>query len=170
MQININKRYRLYLTAILAGLTSTGCAGWLDKLADNQVEKRQLNNGKAVFINYNLTPSAEWGCTKVGEPQSYNWGWLQTKGQFHLSGARGLLLDNALDYANEHNLDANYINLQIPDEVTFTTGSSKVTDSTDLHPADKAIASYYQCQKINPQHKLGVIKKTDIGITVNPSK
>ncbi|QLH42142.1 MAG: hypothetical protein HWD59_05055 [Coxiellaceae bacterium] len=102
----------------------------------------------------------------MGEPQYYNWAEIQTKGQFSLKGAHGLLMDKALAYADQEELKTNYINLVIPDEKTFTTGHDRTTTSTERNRS-QAAAVYYQCQQINPNHKIGVEKRSDFSIIVN---
>lgn len=63
---------------------------------------------------------------------------LKAKGRFNLKGPYGLLINKAIAYADEQNLNPNYINLTIPDEHYFTTGSSRVTNNIDLDPAAQA--------------------------------
>jgi len=148
----------------------TGCATMntvQSKIADMQMQKKQLANGNTVYIDYNVPPTSEWNCKSIDTPQSYNWATLQMQGQFQLRGSHGLLMDKALAYANQQNLNINYINLQIPAENTFTTGSGNVTNSINLNPSAPAIAYYYRCQKINPRHQLGIQRRNEAAIINN---
>ncbi len=131
-------------------------------LANLQTQKTQLQNGNTVYTDINVTPTDNWGCKEVGAPQSYTWSKLQDEGQFKLTGASGLLKDNALAYANQQNLNINYINLTIPKQKTLSIGSS---DSFILNDNAQAIATFYQCQQINPDHKLSAVKTSNIGFS-----
>jgi hypothetical protein len=113
-----------------------------DKLADMTMQKKQLADGSTVYMDINVPPTAAWHCQEIGERQSYNWQMLQVKSMFG-KGPHYALMANALDYANQNNLKPNYINLNIPDETTFSTGDSKSTTSYNLHPGANAIASFY---------------------------
>lgn len=155
------KKLNLYLLAggtILLSACSTVGNSITSHLANAEMQKKQLANGNTVYIDYNLTPTQDWNCQQVGSPQSYNWALLKTEGQLHLTGPMGLLRDKALDYANQQNLNPNYINLYIPSTWGFETGNARKTNTTNLSPNAQAVATYYQCQLINPEHKLGVIK------------
>lgn len=123
-------------------------------LANAELQKKQLANGHTAYINTNVTPTMDWNCKEIGTPQSYNWATLRTEGQFHLSGPVGLLTANALNYANQQNLNPNYINLEIPTEKTI--------EGFNIHPHAQAVAVYYQCERINPQHKIGFQKKESL--------
>jgi len=128
-----------------------------DKFADLQMQKRQLANGDTVWMNFNLKPTQAWACNQVAVSPRYNWAWLKMKAPYNLSSSPySLLIDNSLDYANQQHLKTNYITLVIPNEMTL--------NNINLHPSAKAFAEYYQCAKINPEHNLGAVKKTAIGV------
>ncbi len=125
-----------------------------------------MDNGNTVYINYNVTPTASWGCGSLVASESYNWAMLKTKGQFlSLRGPTGYLMNKAIDYANDNKLDINYIDLQIPSEVSLSLGDGKVSNSINLSPLDKAYANFYKCHKINPDHKISATRDLDIGIS-----
>jgi hypothetical protein len=138
-----------------------------DKLADAGVQKKQLADGQLVSVAINVAPTANWGCKKIGVSPAYNWAEIQTQGAFRLSGDVGLLTDKALEYANQQNLRANYINLQIPDGKTLTMAYGKFSSASNLAPQNQAFAFYYQCARINPEHKFSVQKSTDVGFSVD---
>lgn len=136
-------------------------------MAQLQLQKKQLSDGSVATIAHNLPPTADWGCKQIGTPQAYNWAMLKTQGQFNIKkGPYGMLADKAVGYANQQGLKPNYINLQIPNETTFTAGYKRSSTSYNFSSA-MAVASYYQCQRINPQNKIGWQKKTDTAILIN---
>jgi hypothetical protein len=136
-------------------------------LADMEMQKRQLANGSTVFVGLNLPPAADWGCHAVGYSQTYDWAMLRMQGQFTVSGARGLLMDKALTYANQHDmLKINYINIVVPNQNTFTTSNGGMSRSIDLNPGAQAVLEYYQCKVINPHHQIGWEKGTDVSVAV----
>ncbi len=152
-------------TVLLSACTTLN--GIHDKLADMEMQKRQLADGSPVYIDFNSTPTANWGCKEYGTLQSYNWQELQVQAQFHFtSNAHSMLMDNALAYANQQNLKLNYLNLQIPTEKTFSTSSGNSTTSLVLNSDAQAVASFYRCKLINPEHNIGWEKKEDISVSV----
>lgn len=158
--------YSILLSSVL--IASTGCASmassFQNKLADLQLQKKQLANGKPVYIDVNLEPASNWACTQVGVPQYYNWSEIRMQSQFQWGGWWGLLTDKALAFANQQNLNTNYINLVIPDENTFSTGTGRFSVHHHLNNYSQAEIHYYQCRAINPSHALGHQEKTDVDV------
>ncbi len=146
---------------VAAAAALTGCA----VLAKLQVQKKQLADGSLVSVVINLPPTPDWNCTSAGVMQSYNWVQLQTEGAYTIKGDIGLLTDKALAYANQAHLKINYINLRIPNQQTFTTGAGPVTSSTVINQNAQATASYYLCQRINPEGKVGGVTSQDLSVT-----
>jgi len=157
------------LSVVLLAVTLAGCSTMSelhDKLVDMQLQKKQLANGKTVYVNTNVLPAANWGCAMTDAPQYYNWAEIRMAGQFQFAGPIGLLTQKALDYANQQSLKANYINLGIPTENTVSTGPGRLEAYADLHPNTQAVITYYTCHRINPEHRLGAIQKTDSWVKV----
>ncbi len=138
-----------------------------NKLADMQYQKKKLSDGSEVLLGINLAPTSAWKCKEIGTPQYYSWSTLQFQGQFNFRGPVGMLADKAVAAANQDNIKPNYINLYIPEEKLFTTGSSKATVSQNYNRDDNAVATYYQCQLINPERKIGSIKTKEVGVLVD---
>lgn len=138
-------------------------------LANLELQKKPLANGNTAYIDYNLAPTQNWGCKQIDYPQYYNWQALKMSGQFTLEGGRGLLADKAIAYANQMNLNPNYINLQIPEEQTSSTSAGRLTHYTSLNPNAQAIVSYYQCTVINPDHKIGWVQKNNVSFQLSNS-
>lgn len=132
------------------------------KVASMELKKEKLANGKTVYIDYNVTPTAVWGCQRKGITQSYSWEKIRTEGSFSFKGPYGLLMSNALSYANANHLDVNYINLTIPDENTTSTQSGRLSVKMIDNPNSTAMADFYRCKKINPNKDLGVIRNHDV--------
>ncbi len=155
--------FRSFSMVVLMAALS-GCSTMTDKLADLQLQKKQLANGKTVYVDTNVLPTANWGCTMVDAPQYYNWAQIRLQGQFQWGGPYGILTQKALDYANQQNLQINYINLGIPTENTFSTGSGRFTDHHNLNPNAMAVTAFYNCRQINPEHRLGAEQKNDMSV------
>lgn len=146
-----------------------GCStmsGLHDRLADLQLQKKQLANGKTVYLDINVLPQPSWGCRMIDTPQYYNWDQIRMQGQFQWGGPYEILMQNALNYANQQNLNVNYINLGIPDQNTFSTGEGRLMMHHHLNADAMAVVSFYRCQQINPEHQLGAQKSTDLSVRV----
>lgn len=148
-----------YLNIFVALSLLSGCAtihNLHNKLASAAVLKYKLANGNTVYVDTNVVPTTAWGCSEVGTPMQRNWAWLKTKSQFEASSPEVYFTRQAINYADQHKLDPNYINLGIPEETSdngITVGMMK-----------KATASFYQCKKINPDHLIGGERKTSVTI------
>ena len=82
-----------------------------------------------------------------------------------MGGAEGVLTDGAVKYLSSHSLHANYVNLKIPETTSLVVSTHKRSaDYYDLSKEAVAIVEFYQCQKINPDRKLGAVKENTIGI------
>ncbi len=152
-----------------AAVLFSGCSSMNamhDKLADMEMQKKQLANGQTVYLDINLEPTPAWGCDKIGARQAYDWRLLQTEGQFTLSGKYGLFTEKAIAYANQNNLSPNYINLIIPEDKSFSVSVNK----EDIYKEDSTnnvYADYYQCDRINPEHKIGVQTHQDTNVNAD---
>ena len=136
-------------------------------MASLQLQEKKLNSGHSVYINFNVSPTNNWQCRTLGTTQSYNWADLQTRGQFtHVQGGRGLLIEKALEYANNENLDINYIDLQLPDESTTSIATGGLSIGMDNNPNANATASFYKCIQINPDSTVGHTKQTNTTINI----
>lgn len=134
----------------LAASSISGCATIdkiHDKLADAALLKYQLASGKTVNVDFNVTPTAAWECTEVGTPLEKNWEWLKTTSQIQASSPENFFAEQAVDSANEQKLDTNYISLSTPETETV--------NGLNFGLMRKAIATYYRCGKINPDHIVG---------------
>lgn len=157
------------LSVPVAMLALTGCStmkNLRNKVADFQIQKKQLADGSTVYMDMNVTPTADWNCKTVGTQQSYNWAMIKTEAQFKFTSGYGLLMDNALAYANQQQLKVNYINLIIPEEKTFSVSKGSFTNYHNLNRGAQAHAVFYQCERINPNHQLAVRKSTNFGIGI----
>ena len=132
----------------LAASSVSGCGTLHNALGDPPLQQKQLANGNAVYVDFNVLPTADWRCAKVGAPFVKNWAMATTEAQFHFTNAPSIIMQKALDNANQQNLSANYINITTP--TVASIGRINVTPTAD------AVATYYQCEKIDPDHKLGV--------------
>jgi hypothetical protein len=144
--------------AILAGCSA---------LAKMQIHHHQLADGSTVGVVINLPPTPNWGCTSAGAVQSYNWMEIQREGALSIKGGIGLLTDKALAYANQEHLKINYINLHLPNQQTVTTGTGRFTSSNVVNQSAQATASYYLCQRINPEGKVGGVTSQDLAVTAD---
>jgi len=153
----------LWLVPVLCLLT--GC---MSTLADMQTANltKKMPDGSLVHYNYNVIPSAAWGCEEVGARQFYNWQQFQTDHQFQLSGPMGALSDQAVTYISENHLPANYVNMTIPDAKTFSVGSGAASLSFNRRKRDNAMLTFYHCQKINPDHRAGIMKSSNTGLSI----
>lgn len=102
----------------------------------------KLANGKIVKIGM-LKPSADWSCREL-DTQSYKWASLEFQGQFtSLNGGYGVLRAKVVKYANDQNLNTNYIYFTIPDTTTLNRFNlSAIADN------DNVKVIYYQCNKV----------------------
>lgn len=142
-----------------------------DKIANAEMQKKQLASGRTVYVDFNVMPSPDWKCKNVGTPQVYDWSLIKVQAQLHpLANAHTLLTQKALDYANQQNLKVNYINLQTPIEKQFSTTRGRLTTSRNLNSDATAVALYYQCQKINPEHKIGWERRYVTSVNVGAPK
>ncbi len=159
--IYMKKIYSNLGVIVVSIATLAGCS----VLAKLQIQKKQLADGSPVSVAINLYPTPSWNCTPAGVMQSYNWVQLQTEGAYSFKGDVGVLTDKALAYANQAHLKINYINLHIPNQQTLTTGAGPITSSTVVNQNAQATASYYLCQRINPEGKVGGVTNQDLSIT-----
>jgi hypothetical protein len=151
----------------LIAIFLAGCGTLHDQLADMSMQKKKLADGSPVSMGINIPPAANWRCNMVTSPKSFNWASLNSESAFTLGNATTLLMDKALAHANQQGLKINYINLQIPPENSFNTGSHRFQMRENLTPNANAFAGYYQCQRINPEHRIGMTKSTDYGVLVD---
>ena len=102
----------------------------------------KLASGKIVKIGM-LKPAPDWGCIKLDE-QSYKWSSLQFQGQFtKLDGGYGVLRAKVVKYANDQNLNTNYVYFTIPETTTLNGFNlSAIADTDDVN------VTYYQCNKV----------------------
>lgn len=126
-----------------------------------------MPNGSKVHFNTNLSPTRDWGCRQIGQPQSYNWAKVQMEAQYHFKTSYLFLINKGIDYLVSNNLTANYINAFIPEGRTVSfSNSARTRDYFNIHPRAKTTLYFYQCKRINPQYKLGSKKDIDFGIGV----
>lgn len=117
-----------------AAILLSGCVTLASK---PKMQQETLADGSAVTVS-TIQPTFAWGCQQIST-KSYNWSRLQATG---LGDGEWLLKTKAIAYANQANIKANYIYLQMPATL------SKVHPGAMIVPAATAI--YYQCQQINP--------------------
>jgi len=102
----------------------------------------KLASGKIVKIGM-LKPTPAWGCLKLDQ-QSFKWSSLQFQGQFtSLNGGYGVLRAKVVKYANDQNLNTNYVYFTIPETTTlngFNLSAMADTDNVNV--------TYYQCSKV----------------------
>jgi len=137
----MRKQILTNLVILSAALALTGCSTMKDLkngLADLQLEKKTLNDGQTVYVDYNVEPTAEWGCRKVDRTLSYNWAKFQFDAQFKFSNGMSYLMKEALTYANDNALKINYINLSVPNESTFNQSYGRVSIQQNLDPDAEA--------------------------------
>jgi hypothetical protein len=160
--------FKLSCIASTAFLLSACGAGTYmhDKMSELTMQKKLRADGSTLSMYINVAPTESWGCKDVGEPQSFNWLKLKTESQFHFKTGEAYLMDKAVNYADAQHLKANYANLTIPTENTFTTGNSKVTTSHYRHGAGQAVIEYYQCKLINPEKRVGSEIKNDVSLKI----
>lgn len=149
-----------------ASILLSGCTTLHDKLADMSVFKKQLANGDTLNFGTNIVPTASWGCKAVGPVQSYNWAEIKNSAAFTFGNGQTVLMDKAVAYANQQNLKVNYVNLRIPEESTFSVESSVISNEWNLRPDAQAKIFYYQCERINPEHKMSYTKKKGVGMKI----
>ena len=164
MKLNIMTLSSGLVAMILSGCTSLG-----NEVASAQTHNltKKMPDGSILHYDTNVTPTPDWGCTTVGTNQSYDWDTIQTEGQFSFSGPYGLLVDKAIDYLTVNDLKANYVDLIIPTSHTLSfSDSANSYSSYDMNSNSQAVIAMYNCQKINPDLKVGATQGTDIGIGV----
>lgn len=142
----------LFITCLTFSLS--GCT----TLAKLQMQKENLANGNTVYIN-SVVPEPSWNCLQIANasPQ-WNWGWLSLQATLHPFTYNNIpylvLKQKAIDFANQHNLSPNYIYLSIPSGISV--------GSLNLDSMESASASYYNCERINPDNKIAY--GTGIGV------
>ena len=106
-------------------------------LENKPVQQQTLANGNAINVAY-VKPQPEWDCQQVSV-KSYRW-----ESSADLFGQKAQeLKHNAIDYANETHLDANYIYLQMPKKITFANPHVVMLLT--------GTAIYYQCQHVGAE-------------------
>lgn len=83
-------------------------------LANKPIQQQTLANGNPISVAY-VTPQPEWNCQQVSV-KSYRW-----ESSVDLFDQKAQELKrNAINYANEAHIDANYIDLQMPKKMSFS--------------------------------------------------
>jgi len=133
----MKKIIKPFILSVLA-LQLSACGGSL-MLSHTQIRhmsKEPLANGSYAYVN-GVAPQDNWQCQHIGE-QSYNWAVDQMKGNLKLGGGYEVLREQALAYANNNNLNPNYIQLTIPEQVGV--------NGMNVTAFSKARATFYKCQ------------------------
>lgn len=133
---------------LMMGLT--GCSS----LSTLQMQHKTLSSGQAVTVDEDVKPSDSWGCKFLTSSTGYNWDDIKSKATWKFTSPNYLLADMLVDYANQNNIKANYINMILPGDYSVTMTSGKYSETTD-YGRGQAYGEYYQCQQINPDHKVG---------------
>ncbi len=122
---------------------------------------------RKFIFDENVAPAESWRCRSVGTPQNYNWQMIQMSGGLQIKGGYKLLIEKATNYINQNQLNVNYVNLVIPNEVTTTFISGRTQDTMTTNPFAQASTEFYKCEFINPEHRLGYKRTIDFGVGVN---
>ena len=124
------------VAACLALLTSCGIT---TAPVTRAMQQEQLASGKNVSVAWKA-PKPEWQCSQVATTSS-NWSMDKVKGMSKMiGGGNAVLKEESLTYANVHHINADYIYLDVPIEVTL--GSLNATALSDAH------TFYYQCKSL----------------------
>lgn len=126
-------------------LLLNACTFTHDSTTISKVDEVTLANGTVTKIGY--TPAKpEWKCKQLDKTSSDR-NMNEMKGLLKLGGGSQVLQEQAIDYANKHNLKPNYIFMYMPKETDI--GSFDISSNTE------AQATYYQC-KITPALKTSI--------------
>ena len=158
-----------YFFAVITVCFSVSLLEGCDSIANLQNEALTVkaSDGSKVNVNTNLTPSLAWGCNEVGTAQRYNWAQAQMT-EFNLKSPEMRLVDKGIRYLAMNELKANYINLLLPETKTFSFSKNpKVTTYYNRDLKNDAILVFYQCQKINPERKLGMKSESNLGLSIH---
>jgi hypothetical protein len=145
MKINIKASVIAISAVALAACVSTTTT--IHK--DNRIYEKKLANGQPVRVGMTAVKN-EWVCTQL-DANTYNWAQLKYaafKKYWNKDHENDYFQDQAIDYANQHNLQPNYIYLVEPDEVQENDTEGRLTINTTLNKDAKAQAYFYKC--INP--------------------
>ena len=103
----------------------------------------------------------------MGTAQRYNWAQAQMT-EFNLKSPEMRLVDKGIRYLAMNELKANYINLLLPETKTFSFSKNpKVTTYYNRDLKNDAILVFYQCQKNNPERKLGMKSESNLGLSIH---
>ena len=153
------------ITVFFSTILLQGC----DSIANlqNKALTVKTSDGSKVNFNTNLTPSLAWGCNEVGTAQRYNWAQTQMT-EFNLKSPEMRLVDKGIRYLTMNDLKANYINLLLPETKTFSLSKNpKATTYYNRNLKNDAVLVFYQCQRINPELKLGIKSESNLGISIH---
>lgn len=102
----------------------------------HQIRQTPLADGTSTQVGYKA-PQPGWQCMRI-DRTSESWGGDKLKAMADWQGPYKLLADDAIAYANAHQLKTNYIYLDVP--IGLQLGGL----STDA--LTKAYMNFYQCQ------------------------
>ena len=112
------------------------CSG-CSTIAKLQVHDATLADGRVIKIG-TAQPTAKWKCQTIKEVA-----FARFSGRSIFDSDHSHLKKQALQYANEHHLNTNYIYLDIP-------GSMSV-NGLDMNALKDGHASFYRCKQIKPE-------------------
>jgi hypothetical protein len=118
----------------------SGCASFASTtICNNKIVEKKLASGKLVRMGFKAPP-IDCDCHEIA---LYTYGWnkhvFETKMSSLFADEYDTAHNKAIDYANQNNINANYVFTKIPVEVKV--GGVNVT------AASRAYVHYYHCKK-----------------------
>jgi hypothetical protein len=142
--IIINKKASYLL---MASVLLTACVS-VKSFNVRQITADKLADGTPVTLG-SIPVKNEWQCTQIGQT-SFGWKKAEVEAEYTDWGNyNGFVKKKALDYANEHKLDPNYIYHHIPMDVSAGVVQNYNSDVQII---------YYKC--VNPpkaNHDVGAV-------------